>query len=76
MMDAAQICREPWNKYFALLAIDFSLNYTKLAKLAIKVYVGKSKISLEKMILPVGIEPATSYDPLICLPDWANLVVC
>ena len=22
---------------------------------------------------PLGIEPGTSYDPLLCIPDWDNL---
>ena len=51
---------------------EFSLNYTNLATLAIKAYVGKSKInSVKKRLPPVG----TSCDPLWCLPDWGNLAL-
>ena len=34
-------------------------NYTKLAVLAIKAYVGKSKMDSAKTLPPVGIEPGT-----------------
>ena len=43
--------------------IEFFLNYTKLAMLAIKAYVGKSKINSTKKLPLVGIEPVTSGDP-------------
>ena len=36
-------------------------NYTKLAVLAIKAYVGKSKIDSAKKLPPVGIEPGTFW---------------
>ena len=34
--------------------IEFPLNYTKLATLAIKTYVGKSKINLAKTVISSG----------------------
>ena len=44
--------------------IEFSLNYAKLATLAIKAYIGKCKINSAKMLPLVEIEPGTSCDPL------------
>ena len=41
----------------SLKANEFFLNYTKLAMLAIKSYIGKSKIKSAKKLPPVGIEP-------------------
>ena len=57
---------------FKMNLIEFFLNYTKLAMLAIKAYVEKSKINSTKKLPLVGIEPVTSGDPHWCLPDWAN----
>ena len=41
------------------LTIKFSINYRKLATLAMKGYVGKSKINSSKKLPLVGIEPGT-----------------
>ena len=52
--------------------LEFSLNYTKLAVLAIKAFIGQSKInSAQKYYLQWGL---ISCDPLWCLSDRANFI--
>ena len=50
--------------YNVAISIEFSLNYTKLATLAIKAYVRKSKINSTKKSSPVGIKLRITGDPL------------
>ena len=53
------------------------LNCTKLAKLAIKVYVGKNKMNSAKKLPPVGIEPGMYYvhfDAFLTELTWQVLI--
>ena len=58
-----------WNDSF-----EFSLNYTKLTTLALKTYLGKSKIKLAEKLPPVGIESRSlGYWDLILVHSHAYL---
>ena len=52
------------NTKLVMLTIKFSLNYTKLATLPTKAHMGKSKINSSKKLLPVEIEPRTTWSSL------------
>ena len=52
-------CSSPTHSGNKCDSIEAFLNYTKLAMLSIKTYIGKSKIN-SAQLPPVGIEPRTS----------------
>ena len=58
-------------QFFQIISVEFSLNYTELAMLAPKVYMGKSKKNKPKKVSPLGIKPGTSWSwPQSS--DWAK----
>ena len=64
----ANITVVPW--IFGIISIKFSLNNTKLATLAIKAYVRKSKINSRKKVTSGG---DSTQDPKTCILDIREL---